>query len=66
MESDDFAIKNANSKKICEVRKGMLPDNIPYGKSFDIICLFDVLNIFKMINYLYRLLINILIVMEKL
>ena len=43
MESDDFAIKNANSKKICEVRKGMLPDNIPYGKSFDIICLFDVL-----------------------
>ena len=43
METDDFAIKNAKSKKICEVRKGMLPDNIPYAKSFDIICLFDVL-----------------------
>jgi len=43
METDDFAIKNAKSKKICEVRKGMLPNNIPYDKSFDIICLFDVL-----------------------
>ena len=43
METDDFAIKNAKSKKICEVKKGMLPDDIPYDKSFDIICLFDVL-----------------------
>lgn len=43
METDNIAIKNAKSKKICEVRKGTLPENIPYGKSFDIICLFDVL-----------------------
>ena len=61
METNNNALKHARSKKICEVRHGKLPYNIPYNKTFDIICLFDVLehiqddklsldNIYKYLN----------------
>lgn len=43
MELDDEALAMANSRKICQVRKGFLPDNIPFEQSFDLICMFDVL-----------------------
>jgi len=61
METNNNALKHARSKNICEVRHGKLPYNIPYNRTFDIICLFDVLehiqddklsldNIYKYLN----------------
>lgn len=43
MELDDEALAMANSRKFCQVRKGALPDNIPFEQFFDLICMFDVL-----------------------
>lgn len=43
MEIDDAAREFANKRNVCEVRKGSLPDNIPFDTQFDMICLFDVL-----------------------
>jgi len=43
MELDNTARKLANKKKTCEVKKGALPNNIPFTEKFDLICLFDVL-----------------------
>lgn len=43
MELDDGARKFANKRNLCEVRKGCLPDHIPFDLQFDMICLFDVL-----------------------
>ncbi|MFO7606006.1 MAG: class I SAM-dependent methyltransferase [Desulfurivibrionaceae bacterium] len=43
MELDEEALDMANSRKICPVLRGRLPDNIPFGQLFDLICLFDVL-----------------------
>lgn len=43
VELDDVALALANSRKICAVKKGALPDSIPFEQAFDLICLFDVL-----------------------
>jgi len=43
MELDDEARALAESRKICPVQKGSLPDAIPRGQNFDLICLLDVL-----------------------
>ena len=45
MERDDYAIEVARSAAVADVRKGWLPDRIPFGRDerFDVICLFDVL-----------------------
>lgn len=43
MELDDEALEMANSRNICPVRKGLLPDYIPFEQSFDLICMLDVL-----------------------
>lgn len=42
-EMDDKARDLANSRRICEVRKGQLPAGIPFTEKFDLICLLDVL-----------------------
>lgn len=43
MEMDDESREIANRRKICQVKKGSLPDEIPYEGGFDLICLLDVL-----------------------
>jgi len=43
MELDDEARMMAASRKICPVRPGRLPDDIPYDETFDLICMLDVL-----------------------
>lgn len=42
MEMDEFAASYAN-KKYSNVKKGHLPNDIPFNKKFDLICMFDVL-----------------------
>lgn len=43
MELDDNTREIANRKNICNVKKGVLPNDIPFDESFDLICIFDVL-----------------------
>ena len=43
MEPDDDARRFANSKNICLVKKGILPNNIPFDECFDLICMLGVL-----------------------
>jgi SAM-dependent methyltransferase len=43
VEQDDKALSLANGRKICPVKKGALPDSIPFAQTFDLICLLDVL-----------------------
>lgn len=43
MELDDEAKNIANCRNICNVKKGSLPDNIPFDEGFDLICMLDVL-----------------------
>ena len=45
MERNDYAIKVARSTAAVDVRKGWLPDRIPFDpdEQFDLVCLFDVL-----------------------
>jgi len=43
MELDKFAAEYAAHTTDVDVRRGWLPDNIPYNEKFDLICMFDVL-----------------------
>ena len=43
MEMDKFASDYASKTTGIAVKKGWLPDNIPFQKKFDVICMFDVL-----------------------
>ena len=43
MEMDEFASEYATRTTGVDVRKGRLPDNIPYNEKFDLVCMFDVL-----------------------
>jgi SAM-dependent methyltransferase len=43
MELDEFASEYAAHTTDVDVRRGWLPDNIPYNEKFDLICMFDVL-----------------------
>ena len=43
MELDEFAADHATRTTGVDVRKGWLPDNIPYNEKFDLLCMFDVL-----------------------
>lgn len=43
MELDEFASEYAAHTTDVDVRRGWLPDNIPYNERFDLICMFDVL-----------------------
>jgi SAM-dependent methyltransferase len=43
MEMDEFASEYATRTTGVDVRKGWLPDNIPYNEKFDLVCMFDVL-----------------------
>jgi SAM-dependent methyltransferase len=43
MELDEFAAEYAAHTTDVDVRRGWLPDNIPYNEKFDLICMFDVL-----------------------
>ena len=43
MELDDESRAVANSRKICNVMKGKLPDDIPFDSGFDLVCMLDVL-----------------------
>lgn len=43
VELDEEGLSLANSRKICQVKKGALPDSIPFKQAFDLICLLDVL-----------------------
>ena len=43
IELDEPSRRTANSKNICFVKKGKLPDDIPFDIQFDVICAFDVL-----------------------
>lgn len=43
IEMDEFSANYASKKYNVPVKTGWLPDNIPFEKKFDIICLFDVL-----------------------
>ncbi len=43
MDLDDEAIELANSREICLVKKGSLPNDIPFAEKFDLICMLDVL-----------------------
>ncbi|MDP2752422.1 MAG: class I SAM-dependent methyltransferase [Rhodocyclaceae bacterium] len=48
METDDSARKCANALNICSVAIGELPNTVPYDDAtFDLICLFDVLEHIK-------------------
>ena len=38
MELDQTARNIANKKNICEIKKGELPNNIPFTEKFDLIC----------------------------
>ncbi len=43
MELDDVTRDAANLRKLCDVAPGKLPDEIPFDKSFDLICMLDVI-----------------------
>lgn len=43
MELDEYCIEIANKRNICQVKRGSLPDNLPFNEKFDLICMFDVL-----------------------
>ena len=43
MELDDNTREVANRRNICNVKKGVLPNDIPFDDRFDLICIFDVL-----------------------
>jgi SAM-dependent methyltransferase len=43
MELDDEARANANNRNVCHVKKGMMPNDIPFKNNFDLICMMDVL-----------------------
>jgi len=43
MEFDDKTRGLANSRNICHVKKGKLPNDIPFDNGFDLICMLDVL-----------------------
>ena len=43
MELDDEARSMANNKNLCHVKKGKLPNDLPFDESFDLICILDVL-----------------------
>ncbi len=43
MELDDSALKWAKEKKLCTVKKGSLPFDIPFENRFDLVCMLDVL-----------------------
>lgn len=43
MEPDNEARMIANKRGWCEVKKGMLPSDIPFDHNFDLVCLLDVL-----------------------
>jgi len=43
MELDDEARSMANSRNVCNVKKGKLPNDIPFDNGFDLICMLDVL-----------------------
>ena len=43
MELNDEARSMANSRNICNVKKGMLPNEVPFDDGFDLICMLDVL-----------------------
>lgn len=43
MELDDDARNIANNRNICNVKKGRLPEDIPFNDGFDLICMLDVL-----------------------
>lgn len=43
LEFDDEARGTANSRNICDVRKGELPNDVPFDNGFDLVCMLDVL-----------------------
>lgn len=43
MELDDEARSMANARNVCNVKKGELPDDIPFDDGFDLICMLDVI-----------------------
>ncbi len=43
MEMDKDACKIAQDRGLCDVKQGKLPDQFPFDKQFDVICMFDVL-----------------------
>jgi SAM-dependent methyltransferase len=44
VEADDFALAHARTIAEASIRKGWLPDRVPFaGETFDLVCLFDVL-----------------------
>lgn len=43
MELDDEARDMANKKNLCQVKKGKLPNELPFENGFDLICILDVL-----------------------
>jgi SAM-dependent methyltransferase len=43
MELDEFSLEYVKDTFSIEVKKGYLPNNIPYNEHFDLICMFDVL-----------------------
>jgi len=43
MEMNEFASEYATRTTGVDVRKGWLPDSIPYNEKFDLVCMFDVL-----------------------
>lgn len=47
MELDDFSLDYIKKELNIDVKKGFLPNNFPYNESFDLICMFDVLEHIK-------------------
>jgi SAM-dependent methyltransferase len=43
MEMDEFSCEFASNRAGIRVKRGWLPDNIPFDEKFDLICMFDVL-----------------------
>lgn len=43
VEMNDAAREIAAHRKICAVKKGSLPDHLPFDRNFDLVCLFDVI-----------------------
>jgi len=43
MEMDAYCVEMANTRKICHVKSGSLPDDVPFTEKFELICMFDVL-----------------------
>lgn len=43
MEMDAYCIEMANKRSICQVKRGSLPDDLPFEGKFELICMFDVL-----------------------